>query len=278
MVVVDEVDLHLHTDLQHDLLPNLISLFPKVQFVLTTHSPLFLIGMEKIFTSSGFQLIELPGCQEIEVERFSEFEAAYKHMQESARFHNDVRKEIEASQKPIIYLEGTTDIDYIIKAAKLLGKDNLLNKFKLIDAVGSPHLNKIWDAYRSHLGDTIQQKSLLLYDCDANKAASNSGNLFRRTIPKKEHRIQVGIENLFPDQTIEKAMSYKAAFVDVTSEHTSTDRGIQKFVPESWKINRDEKRNLCDWLCENGNEDDFRNFLEVFDILEEFMNYDVDQV
>lgn len=104
IVVVDEIDLHLHTDTQHDLLPNLIRLFPKVQFILTTHSPLFLIGMEKVFTSDGFQLIELPDGQEIEVERFSEFEAAYKHMQESARFQDDVRNRIEACHKPVLYL------------------------------------------------------------------------------------------------------------------------------------------------------------------------------
>ncbi|MDA3832128.1 MAG: AAA family ATPase, partial [Spirochaetales bacterium] len=126
LVVVDEIDLHLHTDLQHDLLPNLIRLFPKVQFILTTHSPLFLIGMEKTFTSDGFQLIELPTGQQIEVERFSEFEAAYKYMQDSARFQEDIRNKIEDSQKPVLYLEGTTDIDYLTKAGELLGKTDIV--------------------------------------------------------------------------------------------------------------------------------------------------------
>ena len=121
IVVVDEIDLHLHTDLQHDLLPSLIRLFPKVQFILTTHSPLFLIGMEKTFTSDGFQLIELPDGQEIEVERFSEFEAAYKHMQDSARFQSELRAHILAAQKPILVVEDKHDAIYKIAFLKTQG-------------------------------------------------------------------------------------------------------------------------------------------------------------
>lgn len=272
IVVVDEIDLHLHTDLQHDLLPNLIRLLPKVQFILTTHSPLFLIGMEKVFTSDGFQLIELPDGQEIEVERFSEFEAAYKHMQDSARFQDDVRNRIEANQKPVLYLEGTTDIDYLTKAGELLGKTELLNNFELVDAVGCPHLNKIWDTYKSHLSATIQKKWILLYDCDAGKPDSNQGNLFRRTIPRQPHKIKSGIENLFSDEAIERAIDQKLAFVDVKQEHSLVERGVEKIIPETWNINKDEKRNLCDWLCENGTADEFRNFSLIFDILEEVMS------
>ncbi|WP_321447318.1 AAA family ATPase [uncultured Cohaesibacter sp.] len=272
IVVVDEIDLHLHTDLQHDLLPNLIRLFPKVQFILTTHSPLFLIGMEKIFTSDGFQLIELPDGQEIEVERFSEFDAAYKHMQDSARFQDDVRNRIEANQKPVLYLEGTTDIDYLTKAGELLGRTELLDSFELVDAVGYSHLNKIWDTYKSHLGATIQKKWLLLYDCDADKSDSNCGNLYRRTITQQPHKITSGIENLFSDETIQRAIDHKLAFVDVKQEHSLVERGVERIIPETWKINKDEKRNLCDYLCENGTADDFSKFSLVFDVLEEVMS------
>ncbi len=120
-VVVDEVDMHLHSDLQHDLLPKLMKLFPKVQFILTTHSPLFLLGMEKAYSADGFQLIELPTGLEIEVERFSEFEAAYKHMQESARFQSELRTHIAAAQKPILIVEDKHDAIYKIAFLKTQG-------------------------------------------------------------------------------------------------------------------------------------------------------------
>ena len=39
--------------------------------------------------------------------------------------------------------------------------------------------------------------------------------------------------------------------------------------PENWAVDGDEKRNLCDWLCENGTADDFQHFREIFNLLEE---------
>ena len=231
--------------------------------------------VEKALGTEGFQLFELPEGQEIEVERFSEFEAAYKHMQDSARFQEEVRNRIEASQKPLLYLEGTTDIDYLTKAGELLGKAELVNEFELVDAVGCPHLNKIWDTYKSHLGAIIQQKWLLLYDCDAGKPSSNNGNLFRRTIAQHPHKITSGIENLFSDDAIQKAIEHKRAFVDVKQEHSFVERGVETIIPEVWKVNKDEKRNLCDWLCENGTAADFENFSVVFEILEEVLGFEV---
>ena len=39
VVMIDEVDLHLHPKWQHDLIDKLVKTFPNVQFILTTHSP-----------------------------------------------------------------------------------------------------------------------------------------------------------------------------------------------------------------------------------------------
>ena len=40
IVLVDEIDLHLHPAWQRDVVPTLARVFPKLQFVLTSHSPL----------------------------------------------------------------------------------------------------------------------------------------------------------------------------------------------------------------------------------------------
>ena len=40
-------------------------------------------------------------------------------------------------------------------------------------------------------------------------------------------------------------------------------------VPESWSVNDDEKRNLCDWLRDQGTYEDFRHFEAVIEILEQ---------
>lgn len=42
IVLIDEIETHLHIDLQKKILPILISLFPNIQFIVTTHSPFVL--------------------------------------------------------------------------------------------------------------------------------------------------------------------------------------------------------------------------------------------
>ena len=48
VVLVDEIDLHLHPKWQRDLVPTLSKIFPKVQFIVTTHSPHVLQSMEDV--------------------------------------------------------------------------------------------------------------------------------------------------------------------------------------------------------------------------------------
>lgn len=39
VVLIDEIETHLHLELQRTILPSLIKLFPRVQFIISTHSP-----------------------------------------------------------------------------------------------------------------------------------------------------------------------------------------------------------------------------------------------
>ena len=45
LVLVDELDLHLHPSWQRGLVPALKQTFPRLQFVVTTHSPMLLAGL-----------------------------------------------------------------------------------------------------------------------------------------------------------------------------------------------------------------------------------------
>lgn len=46
IVLIDEVETHLHLQLQAEVMPMLTTLFPKVQFIISTHSPFVLNSME----------------------------------------------------------------------------------------------------------------------------------------------------------------------------------------------------------------------------------------
>ncbi|MBQ9001084.1 MAG: AAA family ATPase [Eggerthellaceae bacterium] len=53
IVIIDEADLHLHADLQRIAFPALLELFSSVQFVITTHSPLLLLGLSDKLGEEG---------------------------------------------------------------------------------------------------------------------------------------------------------------------------------------------------------------------------------
>jgi len=45
IVIIDEIETHLHVDLQKKILPFLVDFFPKIQFIISTHSPFVLSSL-----------------------------------------------------------------------------------------------------------------------------------------------------------------------------------------------------------------------------------------
>ena len=273
IVVVDEIDLHLHAVHQYKILPRLMKMFPRVQFIVTTHSPLFVLGMKNTFGEDGFALYRLPHGHQISPEEFSEFGNAYETFAETKRFAAHIREEITNAQKPVVFTDGATDQKYIEKASELLDQRELLQKVELKDGEGDSNLKKIWNSYcNSKLADLIPQKVVLLHDCDSDIAPHRKGDISKRKIPLQDRNpIKKGIENLFSRKTLEIAISDKPAFIHIKREREELDRGKTIIIPEEWAVHPDEKTNLCDWLCENGTAEDFQHFQKIFDLLEEVL-------
>jgi hypothetical protein len=53
IVLIDEVDKHLHAKLQKEILPKLFSLFPNVQFIFSSHSPFVSLGLRENEKTKG---------------------------------------------------------------------------------------------------------------------------------------------------------------------------------------------------------------------------------
>jgi len=171
--------------------------------------------------------------------------------------------------KPIIFFEGELDIEYVQKAAVLLNEEELLTKVELRQRGSCSNLDKLWTVMTENNWETVPQKKILVYDCDTNRENKDFGHIYRRTIPKQDNLIARGIENLFPDSFVQKAIDYKKEFVDF-KETIGTERGKSyRFVENT--INKHEKRNFCNWACENGQADDFKNFKIVFDLIKELV-------
>ena len=268
IVIVDEVDLHLHAVHQYEVLPALIQMFPRVQFILTSHSPLFVLGMRKLFGDDGFALYRLPEGRQISAEEFGEFENAYRAFTDTRRFTDEIQNQIRNSQKPILIAEGKTDIDYLRKAAELLGRTPLLDKVELKDGGGKSNLNAAWKFLKS--SQAFEQEVILLYDCDVQGEDNHQGNVHKaHVLFRPEAPLQKGIENRFDAKTLKKA--YKAEIGGVSVSQKKTRQGGKEKIDEVWDIDKAQKSALCEWLCQNGDLDDFRHFAEIFDMLEKIL-------
>lgn len=178
IVVIDEIDMHLHSTQQINVLPELIASFPKVQFIITTHSPLFLLGLQKKLGVDGFLAIQMPTGIPVAVEEFSEFGDAYEAFIETERYKEEISKHIESSQKPLLYVEGDFDIRYLRRAAELLGREATLELVRIEDGQGFGNLDKIWRGYENPTSTVLPQKVILLYDCDTKKPDADKGQVF----------------------------------------------------------------------------------------------------
>ena len=270
IVVVDEVDLHLHSIHQHDILPRLMQMFPKIQFIVTTHSPLFVLGLAQTFGEDGFAIYRMPHGQQISPEEFTEFGDAYRAFASTSKFSDDIRTAIRNAQAPILYMEGKTDVCYLRRAAELLGHRGMLAGIEVDEREGGGNLRNIWDAIKNLPEALVPRKMMLLHDSDFNGESQTAGSRYRRKIPfQNDNPIEKGIENFFSRETLLRAIEHKPDFIDIADSHQEKIRGELKTVPERWEVNEDEKTNLCSWLCGYGTAEDFRYFQVIFDLLEE---------
>lgn len=274
IVVIDEVDAHLDTDLQHDVLPKLLKLFPHVQFILTTHSPIFLLGMERQYGKDGFEIIEMPSGQLISTERFSEFNKAFESLKNTMAFEEELKIKVQnllsSITKPIVLLEGKTDFKYIKKAFDMLDRNDIGERIEMDQVGGSSALDKLEIFYCKH-NRLLKHKLLLLYDCDINKKQKNEGYLFIESIPKKEIdcAFQSGIENLLPEDLLKSDY-----FLANENRFYRTKKINKDFVCTITKeLDKDE---FCRWICEERNEiEDFRNFNVIIEIIDRILSKDV---
>ncbi len=267
LVVIDEIAAHLHPTLQHDVLPELMSLFPKVQFIVSSHSPLFLLGMENKFGADRINIHELPRGNRINSERYSEFEEAFKIYKKTKRSEEDIKQLIANATKPVVLTEGKTDARYIKTALELFGEEELLNSLDIrpvgregnegSDGGGHTGLNNFLKVYAAH-PLSFNHAILLLYDWDGNKPADQIEKLWVRSIPKKVEDVEEkrGIENLFPSDL------FKDCFYE-----EKLKKGIHG---KSSKIPEFKKQKFCDWICKEKNVDHFVKFDSVVKILKEF--------
>lgn len=136
IVLIDEIDAHLHSDLLQEALPSLIEMFPAVQFIVSSHSPFFLLGMHDRFENKC-RFVDLPSGNFVgDIIDFQEIRNCYnlvdKHylstiseLKEQKKRQDEallsIRKTIDEANAPLILTEGKTDTELLQIARERLG-------------------------------------------------------------------------------------------------------------------------------------------------------------
>ena len=134
IVLIDEIDAHLHSDILKDVLPELIKIFPKLQFLVSSHSPFFLLGMKEKFDDKC-EFVALPtGTVLDKIENFDEVRNCYSIIDDSYNSILEMRDQYEMQAKDLsrhlIITEGKTDWKHLKHALKKLQETE---KFKELD-------------------------------------------------------------------------------------------------------------------------------------------------
>ena len=248
IVLVDEIDKHLHIRLQKEVIPALTVFFPKIQFIFSTHSPFVNIGLIDAF-GDGCSVLDLDNNGiKCNVESNQVFQEAYDVMiKENNRYLilcNELSERLKNTAKTMVYLEGRTDEKYFKKAFEVFGYVNIDIDFQWIGYIdktgneaftGSGGLNH---GIQFLKGRKLSKLHFFLYDCDTNRQEYDEDNIVIFTMPKyNEHKIMnKGIENALELDEIELNHFY--------DEYKKPgDYGTEVIKKEF------NKMKLCDYIC-----------------------------
>jgi len=256
IVIVDEIDLHLHIEFQKSILPELIKRFSGVQFILTTHSPFFLYGMEDEF-KENWDLINLPFGNSISLNDFSEMKSAYNifvtGFNDLQLTLNTVNEKLKNLTKPLVITEGKTDWKHLKNA---LSKLNEQGKFNDLDfdfleyeeeiQMGDSHLKSLCEQTSKLNND---RKVICIFDRDDDKIISQmdsdvanfkdwGNSVYSFCIPKPNHREdynKISIEFYYTDdeiKTIEKTNNTRLYFTNEVEELIIKSKTNNKTISE----------------------------------------------
>ena len=268
IVLIDEADAHLHTRLQYEVLPFLIKSFPKVQFLITSHSPVLLLGMENQLGRDGFVATEMPLSIPRSSDDYPEAAATVHCFTETKEFRDLLEAKLkENAPVPKVFVEGGTDVRYIETAFHVLGHGDTLTCVKVDTFAttgpsgdingGFTSLDNLADLYKTKR--VFVEPVLLLYDCDVRRSeAEHKGLTVQSLLQKPDSAIKNGIENLLPSTSVPHDKYYS-----LRSSTNNLGEVVSKEHLEKEKLSRD--------LCNAADPVLFKVFLPIIEAIESWL-------
>lgn len=301
IVLIDEIEKHLHITLQKEILPKMLALFPNVQFIVSSHSPFLNMGLATEL-SDNHMIFDLEhngiSCSATENEQY---EVVYNMMiDENNRFVKlceNLTGKLESLTKPLIITEGKTDIKHILKAKEKLdvtdldfdtiqedqqpeGETNLNNLLR--QAAHINNMYKIIGIFDRDIKKTVED-----IEKDGQRIKDFGNNVYAFCIPlptsrRRNGEEDISIEFLYSNEEIHKTLNngcslfFGDEFSAKTGRHNNdktltlsnqSDRGKHKIVENNGgqAVYNEHEENIL------AKKDDFANAIlaDEIDISEE---------
>lgn len=230
IVLIDEIDKHLHIKLQKEVLPQLFGMFPNVQFITSSHSPFVSMGLTddvkikeraKIIDLDSFGISQDPTTNEL-------YKEVYNMMiSENERFKNlyqSLEQKIKSGTKPIIITEGKTDAKHIKKAKEKLNiTDCGFDFYEVDEDRGDKELQKTLE----YLSKVPQERKIIgIFDRDNPKIVADieensqsyknyGNNVYAFCLPIPDSRKQyknISIEFYYSEDNLKKEKNGKRLY------------------------------------------------------------------
>ena len=249
IVLIDEVDKHLHVVLQKEVVPQLIQLFPNLQFIISTHSTFVNMGLMDI-VKSECSIIDLDNKSiECDVSSNIVFSEAYESMiaanERYAYFNTELKKRLKDITKPIAFLGGRTDEKYFRKAIEVFGYSDERVVFKWIGNINSRGNESFTgDSSLNHginfvKGIKSNIPYFFIFDCDTNKPEFDESNIIVITIPEN-------VRNQVMNKGIENALELDGIDLECFYE----ERTEYKDYGNKATFKELDKMKMCDFICD----------------------------
>lgn len=306
IVLIDEVDKHLHIKLQKEILPTLFALFKNVQFIVSSHSPFLSMGLAevtpdraKIIDLDSFGISKDPTSNEL-------YSEVYRMMiGENDRFKElylSLEEKVKNGGIPLVITEGKTDIQHLRSARKRLNIQDF--DFEFFDMAGDFGESKL-KVLLEQLSKVPQARKIVgIFDRDVEKTVEEiekdgsfykdfGNNVFAFCLPVpagREDYTNISIEFFYKDSDLLAEKNGRRLYFNnevsiIQSQARKSDKTLFKLgepnlAYESEKKIYDENIGSTPWihskatfsdLVENDPgfsvDFDFTNFNKIFDRL-----------